>query len=384
MQKQKNDPEVLTSVPTERELAEAFIKEANKTPNILRHGPKALAMTVESPVALRAVMDAAGMKAATPITDFIGLENEIKPYLMAMDISNVIKQRFVDPTTSSLTSNERLSEGIIPRGAGTMHRPRLVDLCGGYSVGISNDPFQNDGRVGYWKPLDTFNARHGSNEEIGTISPEYSEVNRGVFYKYAFAIQVSRQHTRQDVTLASFGKWLDTVFLAIEQQMLNDYYGVLLKNGKLIESEALGASLVGTTYILNPNAWESLHEEFGTLHGMTDMFVHKKHKRNIKDLSVGNEGVVLTAGAANFPEYRNRLADGTYLWSQFLDEPDPDKIVAADRQSSASLYILDGSEISEREVNILSDVYVLTFSIALGFEVTDTRGVKVVNLTTSS
>ena len=378
----------LLSEPTDTELAKSLLGKVRETPNLFRHAEKAL-LTEDRPVSLRAVMEADGIKASTPLSDFIG--SEYRPMLLAADMGNVIKQRFLEPTTTALQETERLMMGVIPRGVGTMHRPRLLDVCGGGTIVISDNPQDKDGKIGYWKPFPDFDARHTPMADMAMIRPDYIETEDGYFYRYAFYIEVSRGYARSDITLSSFGKWLETVFIAIETRMWQDYYNTILRYNDSdnvdaedveVNTKDLGAKQIGSEYPMDEDAWRALHRAFGTMHGMTDVFTDADQDNGLKGLDIGNNQVVLTAGGTDFTEFRNRLADGTYVWSQFLTDAQPNIQVGVDRQSSVSLFELEGSERSERDVSILTDSFAITFSIALGFRVTDPAGVKVVKVTT--
>ena len=388
MSKDKSEFVELVFEKTDAELAKSLLGKVKATPNLFRNAEKAL-QTEERPVSLRSVMQADGIKASTPLADFIG--SEYRPMLLAADMGSVIKQRFLDPTTTALQETERLMMGIIPRGIGTMHRPRLLDVCGGTPITISDNPQDKDGKIGYWKPFPRFDARHTPFADMAMIRPEYIETEDGYFYRYAFYIEVSRSYARSDITLSSFGKWLETVFIAIETRMWQDYYSTILRYNDSdnvdaedieVTTKDLGSKQIGAEYPMDENAWRALHREFGAMHGMTDVFTDADQDDRLKGLDLGNNQVVVSAGSNDYTEFRNRLADGTYVWSQFLEEAEPNVQVSVDRQSSVSLFELEGSERSERDVSILTDSFVMTFSIALGFRVTDPAGIKVVKVTT--
>ena len=127
----------------------------------------------------------------------------------------------------------------------------------------------------------------------------------GFFYRYAFYIEVSRSYTRSDITLSSFGKWLETVFIAIETQMWQDYYNTILRYNDSDNTDAedievntrdLGAKQIGTEYPMDEDAWRELHRAFGTMHGMTDVFTDGDQDDQLKGLDIGNNQVVFDCG----------------------------------------------------------------------------------------
>lgn len=331
---------------------------------------------------LKHVLEADGAEPSTPISFFT--KAEYRPYLLATQLANVTKQRFIDPRTDALTQNLVFDEGIMPRSAGSIHRPSLVELSNSTPIEISTSPLVRDGRVGKWRPIPTTNFRYALGEEIARFRPEYVESDRGVFYKYAFGIDLSASVTRDDISVSALARWMDGVLLEVETQMFQDYYNAILRSdADKLETKDLEAGLSGDTYHMDSTAWRKLHRSFGSLHGMTDIFVDETQEDVVHRLPLRENGSQIVAPSNDFRDLRNRLADGTYAWSQFLREPKANTYVCVDRQSSVALFIVTGTEMVEREVRILPDVITIVFSITVGFEVIDERGVKVVNVTTT-
>ena len=127
----------LLSEPTDADVAKSILQKVKSKPNLFRNA-EAMLRAEDRPVSLHAVMEADGIKESTSLAEFIG--SEYRPMLLAADMGNTIKQRFLEPTTTALQDTQRLMMGVIPRGVGTMHRPRLLDVCGGSTIVISDNP----------------------------------------------------------------------------------------------------------------------------------------------------------------------------------------------------------------------------------------------------
>ena len=367
----KDNKLILSATDVEKRLSDFFYEDTEKKEN------------VPAPTTVAEVMEVDGITKDTPISDF--RKESYRPYLLASEMTNVLKQRFINPSTDELSQNLVFDEGIIPRAVGSIHRPRLIDLCGSIPIEISTSPLVRNGRVGKWKPMEPGNFRHALGEEVMRFRPQYIESGRGYFYKYAFGLDISGSVAREDITVSALSRWMHSVLLEVETQMFQQYYDSTRTNADVghLTTQDLEAELRGDTYEMDMRAWRKLHRSFADLHGMTDIFVDETQEDCVHDLPIGNGAVVIAPASDNFIDLRNRLADGTYVWSQFIRQPQENVYVCVDRQSSCGFYIVTGSEINERQVSILPDVVTIVFSITVGFEVIDERGVKVVNVTTT-
>ena len=332
-------------------------------------------------VTLNRVMELDGLTLATPMRELI--ESPHKAHLFAADAANFAKRRLLD-NYSGLQDAFSVDGGILASTVGTIHRPPLLDLCGGRELRIKALPDNKNGSVGQWKPMEYPGAdsfKHAPYEEILTVTPEYMETPMGAVYKYAFAMQLTTRNTLSAVSVDVASRWMEGVLLMLECEMLNDFYNKLILKGKRVTTQELGSrTRDGSLYEIDWDSWEGLKDSFGKNHGLTDVFCHSDQDKNIKKLPIRNSGSVIVNSSDALVELRNRLADGTYCWSHFLDEPDEDLIPAIDRSSCAALYYVEDSEISERKINILSGSTTITFSVTLGFDVIDEGGLKVVEV----
>ena len=332
-------------------------------------------------ITLSRVMELDGIKRSTPMRQMI--EAPYKAYLFAADSANFVKRRFVDDY-SSLQTSFSVEKGILASTVGSIHRPSLLDLCGGTEVRIQSLPDNKKGAVGQWKPMelkgdDVFVT--APFEEIFTIRPEYAETTMGSVYKYAFAMQLTEKNTLSGISVDVASRWMDGVLLLLECEMMNHFYQRLIVRGTTIGTQELGSeSREGAVYKIDEYAWRGLHNAFGKNHGLTDVFCHKDQEQVIHNMPIRSNALISVGASDALIELRNRLVDGTYVWSRFLDEPEENLVPAIDRKSCAALYYVEDSEIHERKVEALTGSVLITFSITLGFDVLDGAGLKLMEV----
>lgn len=340
-------------------------------------------------ITLQRVMELDGITGATELR--VVRNSEHKTHLFAADASGYIKRRLLD-NYSRLQTAFDVEEGIIASSVGTIHRPSLAQLCGDREVRIQQPATNKAGAIGQWKPINFTGGesfKHGIFEEIMTIVPEYMETPMGSVYKYAFAIRLSDRNTLSGITVDVAALTIDSILLLLEGEMLNDFYGRLISKagvqGVTVGTEALGSQdRDGSKYNIDENAWRGLHRSFGKNHGLTDIFCDGTQEQVIHGLPIGSSASISVGPSDSLTELRNRLADGTYVWSHFLDEPREYMLPAIDRASCAALYYVDNSEIRERKIDILTGETIITFSVIMGFDVIDPYGLKVVSITGAS
>ena len=379
------------------EAAEKFLAKIKENDNrLISSTPLEYAMVESSKsdefselpeIELGLVMEVDGITRSTPMSAFLGqsIENRHRPYLLAADLANFVKQRIVSPDLGRLQQDLQFSQGIFARSVGTMHLPSLIDLCGGRETFISGNTLGNESKIGKWKPFTPSGFKYADLEEFATVTPEFIETHAGTMYKYAFVITLSQRVLSDSITMDVFGNWIDQVILYLNVEMLNDLYK------RIIASVATADRIAVTTLVetpengqaitdINDAAWKVLHRQFGKYHGMTDVFCAATQADVLHNLKIREDANVSISSSDSLIDIRNRLIDGTYVWHHFLDDPTENLYGCIDRQSAVAFMNKENSEISEREVNILSGSVHISFSIILGFEVTDDAGVKVVSV----
>ena len=220
-----------------------------------------------------------------------------------------------------------LEEGLIASTVGTLHRPNLIDLCGGREIRIPQPPESRRGTVGQWKPmLDTSQTTFqvAPRETIMSVDPEFMVTDRGVVHKYAFSISLSSRNTLSDVSVDVLGNFIDSVLLLLEGELLNHFYDALIqKETTRIGTQELGSETRdGTKYELDEYAWRGLRKSFGKNHGLTDVFCHETYDGIIHSLPLTSAATITVDSSGSLIDLRNRIKDGTYVWSHFLDEPE--------------------------------------------------------------
>ena len=276
-----NDPDRLKGSTIERIINRANAHEEYKDlPNIhLGH-----------------LMEFAGISLSTPIVKFIN--NPVNGYLLAADFANVIKQRFTSPTIRQLRETTRIEGGILPRTVGTLHRPSLIDLCGGRSITIAPSSMSRDGAIGKWRPFDSESLESfitSEYSEIGTIFAHFMETERGAMFKYAFGLKVDRKMTRDSISVDYVGKFLEGVFLHVEGEMFDHLYDRVQDSVNPITTESLDAvpDTFSSRYLMNEEAWRKLHEQYDKNHAMTDVFTDSVQHQVALDLKL-REGATIT------------------------------------------------------------------------------------------
>ena len=368
-----------------------FLNKAEDNPDRFNEIPieKVLTSNKKNPLDLDIILALDGIDRGKSLSYFT--EKRHRGHLLAAELTRSLKQNVVAPEFSPIQNTVVVDGGIIASTAGTMHRPTVLDLCGGQEIPINSSFLPKEtpssgGKIARWKPITAtedagFTFRTAGGEEIGRIVPEYTETDGGYMYKFAFALRISRSFSSDAISLGAVQRWISNVFIVLEVELLNDLYEVgvgSVPESEYITTKDLGARGRADKFPMDRGAWRKLHEAFGLYHGLTDVFCPLPQSYGIKSLRLKDDGTLVIENPNSLIDFRNRLADGTYVWAQFLREPTPNLALCTDRASSMGFYYGADSEISDRKVNILDDSIDITFSISLGFKAIDESGIKVV------